>query len=405
MVSPDTPGEKGANRSSPGTVLPNCGNLGVLLHAQGFVDLFHARAFGLGLAYGGVAFFAAMLVGLLARGRRRNLDFAALAFVAAAWFGVRGAWGSVLASQSIAVALIVLALGGASVHLVARLVPGAHDHPLAVSAAAIAPGAALLAVATPLAGSAYARILMALATVVAAVAIRDFDAMKGDHGAPWMLIAISAAGVYLAVPDTELARVLLGVALPFVLLSIPNALSPIGPAGSAAVAGVFTWVIFVGGRGRPGSVVGGLATLGILLAEPVGRRWVGALMTRKTLLPQRGSRPPKDEYLLAAAVAAIAQIALMLYSSRIVAKQDSVLRALLELAPVAALAVFCAPMLYPEAPVHVPHRPSSGRGRSSSSSSSSASSRRSSSSGSHSSRGHSPGGHHHPGGSSRRRRS
>ena len=128
-------------------------------------------------------------------------------------------------------------------------------------------------------------ILMALATIVAAVAIRDFDAMKGDHGAPWMLIAISAAGVYLAVPDTELARVLLGVALPFVLLSIPNALSPIGPAGSAAVAGVFTWVIFVGGRGRPGSVIGGLATLGLLLAEPLGRRWVGALMTRKTLLP------------------------------------------------------------------------------------------------------------------------
>ena len=393
------PRRKGRDSPSPVRASTKLWDPGTLLHAQGFVDLFHARAFGLGLAYGGVAFFATMIVGSLTRGRRRNLDFAALAFVVAAWFGVRGAWGSVLASQSILVALIVLALGGASVHLVARLVPGAHDHPLAVAAAAIAPGAALLAVATPLAGGLYARILMALATVVAAVAIRDFDAMKGDHGAPWMLIAISAAGVYLAVPDTELARVLLGVALPFVLLSIPNALSPIGPAGSAAVAGVFTWVIFVGGRGRPGSVVGGLATLGILLAEPLGRRWVGALMTRKTLLPQRGSRPPKDEYLLAAAVAAIAQIALMLYASRIVAKEDSVTRALLELAPVAAFAVFCAPMLYPEAPVHVPHRSSSGRERPSSSSSS----RRSSSSGSHSARGHSPGGHHHPGGSRRRR--
>ena len=181
------------------------------------------------------------------------------------------------------------------------------------------------------------------------------------------------------------------------LLSIPNALSPIGPAGSAAVAGVFTWVIFVGGRGRAGSVVGGLATLGILLAEPLGRRWVSALMTRKTLLPPRGSRPPKDEYLLAAAVAAIAQIALMLYASRVVAKESSVLRALLELAPVAALAVFCVPMLYPEAPLRVPHRPPSGRERSSRPSSSGRSS------GSHSSRGRSSGGRHHSDESRRRR--
>ena len=368
----------------------------VLLHAQGFVDLFHARAFGLGLAYGGVAFFAAMIVGSLSRGRRRNLDFAALAFVAAAWLGVRGAWGSVLASQTTAFALIALALGGAAVHLVSRWVPGARDHPLAVAAAAIAPGAAWLAVATPLAGSVYARVIMALATIVAAVAIRDFDAMKGDHGAPWMLIAISAAGVYLAVPDTELARVLLGVALPFVLLSIPNALSPIGPAGSAAVAGIFTWVIFVGGRGRPGSVVGGLATLGLLLAEPLGRRWVGALMTTRTLFPQRRARRPGDEYLLSAAVCAIAQVVLALYASRLVGHENSAVKALLELAPVAALAVVCAPMFYPEAPVRLPHRPPSGRERP-------ASARSRSSSSGHSSRGAQSGGRHHSDPSRRRR--
>ena len=130
---------------------------GSVMHAQGFVDLFHARAFGLGLAYGGVAFFAAMIVGSLGRGRRRNLDFAALAFVAAAWLGIRGAWGSLLATQSTAFALIALALGGAAVHLVCRFVPGARDHPLAVAAAAIAPGAAWLAVVDPARRKQYAR--------------------------------------------------------------------------------------------------------------------------------------------------------------------------------------------------------------------------------------------------------
>ena len=215
---------------------------------------------------------------------------------------------------------------------------------------AIAPGAALLGAVTPLAGGWIARLTLALATVAIGVAIRDFDAMRGAPGAAWLLLTVSAAGIYLAVPDTELARVLLGVSIPFALLSIPKPLCRVGPAGSAAVAGLFVWVVVVGGRGRPGSVVGGLACLGILLAEPLGRRWVSAVMTLKTVLPHQRSRRPEDEYLLAAAVAAIAQAAIAIYAARIAGTQDDVLYALLVMAPVAALAVVAAPLLYGEPP-------------------------------------------------------
>ena len=122
---------------------------------------------------------------------------------------------------------------------------------------------------------------------------------------------MTAGGVYLAVPDTELARAMLGVAVPFVFLSVPRPLSPLGPAGSAAIAGLFSWVVVVGGRGRPGSVVGGLATIGILVAEPLGRRTIGAvnLMTIRTRLRYDHPRYDRnrDEWITRAALSAIVQ--------------------------------------------------------------------------------------------------
>jgi hypothetical protein len=212
----------------------------------------------------------------------------------------------------------------------------------------IAPGAIALAWTTPLAGSSLARFAMALSTIAIAVAVRDYDAVKRARGAPWLLFAVTAFGVYVAVPDTELARVLLGVAVPFVLLSVPKPVAPLGPAGSAAVVGLFVWVVFVGGRGRPVSVLGALATIGILVAEPLGRRWSRAVVARRSLLPTTHRRPA-DEYLLMATVVAIAQFAFVIFASRMVAHQESMLRAWVMLVPVAIAAAFVAPMLYPEA--------------------------------------------------------
>ena len=194
--------------------------------------------------------------------------------------------------------------------------------------------------------------MLALATIGIAVGMRDFDAVDGRRGAPWLLFAIAAGGVYLAVPDTELARVMLGVAVPFILLSVPSPLCSFGPAGSTAMAGLFTWVVVVGGRGRPGSVVGGLVAIGLLVAEPLGRRLVGGLSERS----RRGVRgrragpvdQNRDSWITIVAVAAAAQLAIALYASRVVGREDKALAALFIAAPVIAVVIIAAPELFPQ---------------------------------------------------------
>jgi len=318
------------------------------LHALG--DLIDARSFALGLAFGGVAFLAAAAVSVLSR--RRIPDISGVAFAAAAWLAVRGAWGAGLASESVAIALALLGAGGVLVSLLAKYVADVQRHQLVATALAVTPGAVLLATATPLAGSTISRTVLALATIGIAVGMRDFDAVDGRRGAPWLLFAVAAGGVYLAVPDTELARVMLGVAVPFILLSVPSPLCSFGPAGSTAMAGLFTWVVVVGGRGRPGSVVGGLVAIGLLVAEPLGRRLVGGLSERS----RRGVRgrragpvdQNRDSWITIVAVAAAAQLAIALYASRVVGREDKALAALFIAAPMIAVVVIAAPELFPQ---------------------------------------------------------
>jgi hypothetical protein len=102
----------------------------------------------------------------------------------------------------------------------------------------------------------------------------------------------------------------------------------------------------VGGRGRPGSVVGGLATIGVLVAEPMGRRLFGAVADRTRDRHDRN----QDAWLSGALVAAFAQMILVLYASRVVAREDTASAAILVLLPMVAVAVIGAPMLYPRDP-------------------------------------------------------
>jgi len=321
------------------------------LRLSGIVELFEARAFALGLAYGGVGFLVAATIGTLGR---RALDLAALVFVAAAWLAVRGAWGPELASYRVLAALTALALGGVGAVLFPRLVRPAARHPNVVAGLFAVPGAVLLAMLTPLVGGSVARSALAASTIAIAVAVRDFDAVAGKRGASWLLFAVTAAGVYLAVPDTELARAMLGAAVPFALLSFPKPLCRIGPVGSASLAGLFCWVVYVGGRGRPGSVVGGLATIGILAAEPAGRHLFPSVATKMRL--QRADQ----DWIPFAMVVTLAQIALAAYASRVVASVDTAGRAMLVLFPALVVAVIGTPMLYPDSQ---PFDPQAARAR------------------------------------------
>jgi hypothetical protein len=164
------------------------------------------------------------------------------------------------------------------------------------------------------------------ATVVAGALLADFDRRRRD-GLALSLWAVTVAGVWATVPDVEAAVVALGASLPPALLGWPSPLArsglvALGLAGSIASAGLLVWVIATDGAGRPGSMVGGLACLGVLAVEPVARRLAGR---------GAGGRP------LPPLPLATAHLALVAVAARVVGRRETVAEAL-PLA-VAALAV------------------------------------------------------------------
>jgi hypothetical protein len=141
-------------------------------------------------------------------------------------------------------------------------------------------------------------------------------------------LAVTAAGIWATVPDVEAALVLLGAALPMALLGWPLFLArraptrpppAFGVAGSLAVAGVLVWAVASGGTGRPGSLVGGLACLGLLAVEPVAR---GLDPRRRSPLDALERRPG----LAWAALAA--QLALVAVAARVVGRPERATTAL-----------------------------------------------------------------------------
>jgi hypothetical protein len=133
---------------------------------------------------------------------------------------------------------------------------------------------------------------IAVAAGAAGALLADFDRRWQRHGLALPLLAVSAAGIYLTVPDVEAAVVVLGVVLPMSLLGWPGPLArsrhggarrqraadapaqpppSLGAAGALATAGLLVWTVTTGGVGRSSSVVGGLGCLGLLAVEPVAR--------------------------------------------------------------------------------------------------------------------------------------
>lgn len=158
------------------------------------------------------------------------------------------------------------------------------------------PGAALMAVPGALFVAAAAAVdndltwvpwFVAAAVVVGGLLTVDYDEHNARAGLPPVLLAATALAMWTTVPDTEQILVVVGVLLPLAFLGWPIARAAEG-AAAYGVIGVLAWVAAVGGRGRPGSVVGAVACLGIFLVEPVVRRlWRGrAVLPRRPLDPR-----------------------------------------------------------------------------------------------------------------------
>lgn len=114
------------------------------------------------------------------------------------------------------------------------------------------------------------------------------------------LFLITATGIWLTVPDTREARILLGASIPLALATLPAMEGRITRAGAFALGGVVSWMATTGGAGRHASIVGAWTCMGIMLILPV------ALKLR--------SRPPAPR----GASLFIAHAVLVLIASRIV---------------------------------------------------------------------------------------
>ena len=85
-----------------------------------------------------------------------------------------------------------------------------------------------------------------------------------------IMLAITAFGIWVTVPETEGARALLGASLPMAFATLrPFGGAKFGYAGAFALAGLLVWVVATGGEARPASVVGGWACIGALAILPL----------------------------------------------------------------------------------------------------------------------------------------
>ena len=216
-----------------------------------------------GLGAGALALLAAAV---LSRRRADHALVMGLVTTAAALGAISRTWSVVPAA--------LLGLGGVAAGLAwldrRRLATGPS---LTTAAVLMTPFAAVLAVDASSTG--WVRGLVGASVVLGAMAASRTDAAWCGTGVPPALYAITSAGVFAAVPDTEQAATLLGASVPPALCGWPLGHARLGTAGAGTATALLVWVAAVGGRGREPSIVGAIACLGLLVTLPAGRWLAG----------------------------------------------------------------------------------------------------------------------------------
>ena len=133
------------------------------------------------------------------------------------------------------------------------------------------PGAILVGYARDLPGPSWSRWLVIGVAAIGGPLAADLDRRSARLGLAPVLWLLAVAGLYWTVPDTERVRPLIGAAVPLGFTGWPLRLSRMGAGGIGAAVALFAWVAAIEGRGRPGSIVGAVASLGLFLVEPIGR--------------------------------------------------------------------------------------------------------------------------------------
>lgn len=177
--------------------------------------------------------------------------------------GWNGYTGTDVLPSSLLWGLLVLLVGGE----IADRTP----NPKIIGILFAAPGAFLVGTSAEFPGPSWTKWLVIGVVTIGAPLAADLDRRAARLGLGPVLWLIAVAGLYWTVPDTERVRPLIGAAVPLAFTGWPKRWSRMGAGGLGAAIGLFLWVAAFEGRGRPGSIVGAAASLGLFLVEPIGR--------------------------------------------------------------------------------------------------------------------------------------
>jgi hypothetical protein len=170
--------------------------------------------------------------------------------------------------------------------------------------------------------------VVVLGTVIGGPLAADTDRRLGRAGLGCVMWLFVVGACYSTVPDTELALVLLGVAIPLAVLGPPIRLARLGDGGVTAAIGLLLWVSVQEGWYRPSSVIGTLGALALFTTLPIGvrvRRWVSP-------------RVRWDRKRRAFAIVVV-QLLLSLWAARVAGTVTGTLEAILLLVPAVAAGV------------------------------------------------------------------
>jgi hypothetical protein len=213
--------------------------------------------------------------------------------------GRRGSGRRLPAAVGLPITVAALAAIGVSRGLTASVVVGLTGITAAAALAVRWPGGrrvlamAVLLLAVPFAwvlavdasSVSWAQAAVTGAATVGPVAAVRTDVDVGPTGLTPALYAVSAAGVFAAVPNTEEAAALLGASVPAALAGWPLGQARLGRVGAAGAAALLMWVTADGSLGREPAVVGGMACLGLLATLPAGR-WLATCLRFPRWAPQ-----------------------------------------------------------------------------------------------------------------------
>jgi len=251
------------------------------------IALFDTDFFQVGLRFGLGALALGWAVALVTRKRRRHLPIAGL-LITAATVATLLVLDEPMTPELLALGLI----------LVGALIPRVARAPGWVVPLAVIPGAVWLSIGTTVTDLVWVRIAIVILVPLGGFLISDFEERYENLGLGVIFFGLACLGVFVAVPDTEWARVLIATAIPVTFLAWPRVAASLGAEGSYLAVATLILVAAHGGGQRPASIVGSIACLGLLLLEPlaiymspsivgltkaVRQNWAGAVLAS---LPQ-----------------------------------------------------------------------------------------------------------------------